>query len=79
MYLILSDADGRRWECLLFAASEDRMRVAVRGRGDTAELTRQQGGWTWENGAPVEVDSVLAGGPPEWFCFPQVLPYPKAS
>jgi hypothetical protein len=73
MYLILSDADGRRWECLLFAASENRMRVAVRGRGDTVELTRQQGRWTWENGAPVEVDSVLAGEPPEWLYCPQGL------
>lgn len=73
MYLILSDADGRRWECLLFAASENRMRIAVRGRGDTVELTLQQGRWTWENGVPVEVDSVLAGGPPEWLYCPQGL------
>jgi len=75
MFLILCDGDGRRWECLLFAASENRMRVAVRGRADAAELTLRQGRWSWENGAAVEVESVLADGPLEW----SELRYQKAS
>jgi len=77
MYLILCDTNGRRWEGLLFAASEDRMRVVVRGRTDTAELTRRQGQRTWDNGAPVEVESVLAGRPPAQ--LPAVQSYRKAS
>ena len=64
MYLILSDADGNRYECMLIAASGDCLRVAFRGGEDAVELTRRQNQWFSEDRGPVEVESVVAGDRP---------------
>jgi hypothetical protein len=60
MYLILSDATGKRYECMVIAGDVDRMRVAFCGGEDAVELTRRQNHWISDDCGPVEVESIVA-------------------
>lgn len=64
MYLILCDSTGNRYEGMVLAGSETRLRVALRGGEDAIELTRHQNEWTIEGDGPVEIESLLAGERP---------------
>ena len=64
MYLILCDSNGNRYEGMVLAGSENRLRVALRGDEDAVELTRHQNEWTLEGGGSVEIESILGGGRP---------------
>ena len=59
MNLIICDSTKRRFEGVVLAAGKDRIRVALRGGSDTAELHRQYGEWTFENGEPVNLEMIL--------------------
>ena len=71
MYLLLSDQNGKRYECVVIAGDVDRMRVAFRGGDDAMELTRRQDHWMSDDFGPVEVESIVAGDQP-----PAVLEQP---
>ncbi len=64
MYLILCDSAGRRFESILLAAGERRMRIALRGGADAIEVTRSQNQWISDEIGPVEVESIVAGEQP---------------
>ena len=60
MYTMIVFPGGRRVDALLLSASADRLRVAIPGRGDTAELRLIEGRWTSECGGHVELGAILA-------------------
>ena len=64
MYLLLSDQNGNRYECVVIAGDVDRMRVALRGGDDAIELTRRRDQWISDEFGPVEVESIVAGDQP---------------
>lgn len=64
MYVILCDSTGNRYEGMVLAGSETRLRVALRGDEDAIELTRHQNEWRLEGEGPVEIESMLAGDRP---------------
>ena len=60
MHLILIYPGGRNMDALLVSATQDLMRVVIRGRGDTSEFKLMEGRWTSESGVPVELGAMLA-------------------
>jgi len=64
MYLIFSDVNGNRYECVVIAGDAGRMRVAFRGGEDAVELTRRQNHWISDDCGPVEVESIVVGNRP---------------
>jgi hypothetical protein len=77
MYLIICNSNCERSECMLLAATADRMRLAVPGCVDAVELTRKQGQWVLEGQEPVELESLLAASAPGRIYSAEGLP--KAS
>ena len=59
MHTLLSFSGGRRVNALLLSASPDRLRVVIRGRGDTAEFRMVEGRWTSDLGVPVEIGALM--------------------
>ena len=62
MLMILCYPTGRRVDGVLLATGRDRMRLAVRGRNETIELRMEEGRWMSEDGARVELESVIWDG-----------------
>ena len=46
-------------EALLLSATEDRMRVMLRGRADTVEYRLLDGQWVGESGGTVEIAAAI--------------------
>jgi len=66
MYLLLRNNAGLRRECVLLAATADRIRLTVQGCADAVELTREQGCWMWEGLEPVKVEFAMAERESDW-------------
>src|ERR1035437_5649232 len=60
MYTVIVFPGGRQVDALLLAASAERLRVAIPGRGDTTEFQLIEGRWTTESGGHVELGAILA-------------------
>ena len=60
MHTIVIYPDGRYMEALLLSATQDLLRVIVRGRGDAFEFKRVQDRWVSEKGVQIEVGALLA-------------------
>lgn len=58
--MIIRYESGRRREAILLAANAERMRVAVGGQSDTAELIRVEDSWFTEKGEAVELEALLS-------------------
>ena len=61
MHIIFRDRKGLR-EGVVLTASENRMRVAVRGCTDTTEMKLRHGHWTVEGLGPAEIESLVLPG-----------------
>ena len=62
MYTVIVFPGGHQVDALLLAASAERLRVAIPGRGDTVEFRLIEGRWTSESGGHVELGAILAEG-----------------
>ena len=60
MRLLVQDSTGRISEAVLLAITPFRMRLALRGDDDTAELSYRYGEWVTEDGHPMEIALILA-------------------
>jgi len=60
MHLILRYANGRRADTLLLRRDEATMRVILRGRNETVELTFISGRWFTEDGQAVSIEAMTA-------------------
>src|ERR1017187_5322820 len=60
MHTVIVFPGGRQVDALLLAASAERLRVVIPGRGDTAEFQLIEGRWTSESGGHVELGAILA-------------------
>ena len=56
---------GREIEALILSATPDRLRVAIPGRADSAEFHLNEGRWTSESGAVVELAAIISTGTAE--------------
>jgi hypothetical protein len=76
MRMILRYESGQRVEALLLAGNSDRMRVAIGARADTVELRVVNGHWSTDEGAAVEVESLIAipGADVARFCAAMLPP-----
>ena len=72
MHLILIYPGGRNVDALLVSATQDLMRVVIRGRADTSEFNLIEGRWTSESGVPIELGAMLAD---ETTDLSQIHPY----
>jgi len=61
MYMVIVLPGGRHVDALLLSGSQDRLRVIMPGRTDTAEFQLIEGNWTSETGEQVELGAILAG------------------
>ena len=59
MHLILIYPGGRNVDALLVSATQDLMRVVIRGRADTSEFNLIEGRWTSESGVAIELGAML--------------------
>ena len=62
MYTVIVLPGGRQVDALLLSASQDRLRVVIPGRADTAEFQLIEGRWISESGGPVELGAMIADG-----------------
>jgi len=60
MFTVIVFPGGRQVDALLLAASAERLRVAIPGRGDTTEFQLIEGRWTSESGGHIELGAILA-------------------
>ena len=60
MHTVIVFPGGRQVDALLLAASAERLRVVIPGRGDTVEFRLIEGQWTSESGDHVDVGAILA-------------------
>jgi hypothetical protein len=65
MYMIIRYLTDARFNAVVLSASGDQMRVVVEGRAETADFKYVDGYWTDENGARIEVESLVADGDTE--------------
>jgi hypothetical protein len=66
MLLSLLNVTGERTEAVLLAIGDSRMRVVIRGLNDTAELRFIKDQWIFENGVPVDIESLIAIPATNW-------------
>ncbi|GEM_PF-3101264 len=64
----------RRREGVMLAASQDTMRIALRGSADTIELRRVKGRWIGDDNAPVDFEVLLTDGHAELDLFSLAAP-----
>jgi hypothetical protein len=80
MHMILSYETGKRTEGILLAVSPGRMRVVVRERNDTVELSLIGDRWISEDGDHVEIESLIADGETGMAAFySQVVPQTRTA
>ncbi len=68
MHVIIRDSRGAAKEGVLLAASASRVRVALRGFGDTVELSRTGDEWFFADSEPAEFAAVVASSDCSSFC-----------
>jgi hypothetical protein len=51
--------NGVRSEAVVLAVNRAQVRIAERGRGDTVELTLQDGCWRDERGRTIEIEAMI--------------------
>jgi len=61
MHIIIRDSNGLR-EGIVLTASQNRMRVALRGSKDTNQMELRDGQWTLEGRQPAEIESLVLQG-----------------
>ena len=61
MYTVIV-VEGRQVEALLLSVQQDRLRVVIPGRADTAEFRMIEGQWVSESGGNVELGAILSAG-----------------
>jgi hypothetical protein len=60
MFTVIILPGGRQVDALLLSASTNRLRLAIPGRGDTAEFQLIEGRWTAESGERVELGAIFS-------------------
>lgn len=63
MHIILRYPTLQRVEAILLSATTDRLRVVVKNDDDTLELHCINDQWFSDQGAPVEIDSLMTDDP----------------
>jgi len=62
MHMLIRYPHGRTLECILLAASRDRLRLVTRKRNETMELRLVEGEWITEEEDPVQIESLIWDG-----------------
>ena len=62
MYLIIRESNGRTREAVALAAGAGRIRLIIRGVGETREYHWSAGNWAAEDGTRVELESMVVDG-----------------